>query len=110
MPSALLHDGYLYFLKSNNGILTCLDIATGQPAYSNQRLEGIGNIYASPAGAQDRIYIAGREGTTLVLRHGPEFGVLATNTLDDNFDASPAIVGNDLYLRGHHYLYCISRQ
>jgi len=30
--------------------------------------------------------------------------------LDDGFDASPARVDNDLYLRGNRYLYCIAQQ
>jgi len=109
VPSALLHSGALYFLKSNQGILTCIDIETGKPHYSNQRLEGIRAVYASPVGVADRIYLSGREGTTLVIRHGAEFGIIAANTLDDNIDASPVIVGDEIYLRGHQYLYCIGR-
>lgn len=109
VPSPLLHGGLLYFLKSNQGILTCVNIATGQPHYSNQRLESIGSIYASPVGVQDRVYLLSRDGVTMIIRHGPEFSVLATNTLDDNFDASPVIVGDELFLRGHQYLYCIAK-
>ena len=48
------------------------------------------------------------EPRTLVIRHGSRFEVLATNTLDDGFDASPALVDNELYLRGNRYLYCIA--
>jgi hypothetical protein len=59
-------------------------------------------------GAQGRVYIAGREGTTVVFRHGPAFEVLAENTLDDGFDASPALVERELFLRGYQYLYCIA--
>jgi len=109
-PSPLLHGGLLYFLKSNNGILTCLDVSTGKPHYSNHRLEGIRTVYASPVGVADRIYLSGREGTTLVIRHGADFGIIATNTLDDKFDSSPVIVGDEIYLRGHQYLYCITQQ
>ena len=108
VPSALLHRGALYFLKSNQGILTCIDIETGKPHYSNQRLEGINTVYASPVGVADRIYLTGREGTTVVIRHGAKFGLIATNTLDDKIDASPVIVGDELFLRGHQYLYCIA--
>ncbi|MFC1694335.1 PQQ-binding-like beta-propeller repeat protein [Candidatus Latescibacterota bacterium] len=108
VPSALLHRGALYFLKSNQGILTCIDIETGKSHYSNQRLEGIRTVYASPVGVADRIYLTGREGTTLVIRHGADFGIIATNTLDDKIDASPVIVGDELFLRGHKYLYCIA--
>jgi hypothetical protein len=50
---------------------------------------------ASPVAAQARVYIAGRNGTTVVLKHGPKYEVIATNVLNDNFDASPAIVGDD---------------
>ena len=110
VPSPLLHGGLLYFLRSNEGILTCVDVATGQPHYSRQRLEGINSIYASPVGVRDRVYLLSRDGVMMVIRHGPEFGVLATNTLDDKFDASPVIIGDEIYLRGHQYLYCIARQ
>lgn len=41
--------------------------------------------------------------------HGPKFSVLATNRLNDEFDASPVIVGDEIYLRGHKNLYCIAQ-
>ena len=44
----------------------------------------------------------------MVLKAGPSFEVLAANTLDDGFNASPALVGDTLYLRGHKYLYAIA--
>ncbi|MBU0638881.1 MAG: hypothetical protein KKB50_08455 [Planctomycetes bacterium] len=43
-----------------------------------------------------------------MLQHGPEFKLLATNTLDDSFTASPVIVGDELFLRGHQHLYCVA--
>jgi hypothetical protein len=43
-----------------------------------------------------------------VLAAGPKLEVLATNKLDDGFDASPVAVGNELYLRGRKHLYRIS--
>ena len=33
VPSPVLVDGVLYFLKSNNGILSALDAKTGKPHY-----------------------------------------------------------------------------
>jgi hypothetical protein len=35
--------------------------------------------------------------------------VLAKNTLDDGFDASPALVDSEMYLRGYKYLYAIAQ-
>jgi outer membrane protein assembly factor BamB len=51
--------------------------------------------------------LPGQEGTTLVIKHGPADEVLAKNALDDGFDASPALVDNELSLRGFKYLYSI---
>ncbi len=107
VPSPLLYRGGLYFLKSNSGILTQLDAATGAPRYS-ERLEGVPNVYASPVAADGRVYVVGRDGGAVVLAAGPQFKVLATNTLDERFDASPAIVEDSIYLRGARYLYRIA--
>jgi outer membrane protein assembly factor BamB len=107
VPSPLLTKGGLYFLKSNSGILTLLDPVTGALRYS-ERLEAVPNVYASPVAADGRVYVVGREGTTVVLSDGPKLQVLATNRLDDAFDASPALVERELYLRGAKHLYRIS--
>ncbi len=108
VPSPLLYEDILYLVKSNSGILTALDAKTGKAHYGPVRLEGIFEIYASPVAVNGRVYILGRDGTGLVLDNGPELEILATNSLDDGFDASPAIVGDEMYLRGYHHLYRIS--
>ncbi len=108
VPSPLLYDGKLYFLKTNSAILTCMDARTGEVLYTEQRLDGLTNVYASIVGASGRVYVAGRNGTTLVLKHGKELEILASNTLDDGFDASPAIAGRELYLRGRSHLYSLA--
>jgi outer membrane protein assembly factor BamB len=108
-PSPILMDGKLYFLKGNNGIMTCLNAKDGKVVYSNQKLDGITNIFSSPTGTKDKIYVAATN-VVNVVKAGPEFSILAKNTLDDTFEASPVIVGNDLFLRGIKYLYCISEK
>jgi outer membrane protein assembly factor BamB len=107
VPSPLLDDGALYFLKGNDGVLSCIDAATGAPRYEGQVLDGINQVYASPVGAADRVYVTGRNGMTLVIKRGPAYEVLARNSLDDSFSASAAMAGRELYLRGHKNLYCI---
>jgi len=109
VPSPLLYDGIVYFLKSNSGILSAYDVKTGKPHYALQRLDGVPNVFASPVGAKGRIYFPGQDGTTLVIKHGPAFEVLAKNALDDGFEASPALVDGELYLRGRKSLYSIGK-
>jgi outer membrane protein assembly factor BamB len=110
VPSPLLLGDRLYFTQLNNSVLTCLDSATGKPVIDRQRLPGLGDLYASPVAAKDRIYFTDRDGTTLVLRKGDKLEVLARNQLDDPIDASPAIVGKQLFLRSHGALYCIQEK
>ncbi|MCY4404191.1 MAG: PQQ-like beta-propeller repeat protein [Candidatus Poribacteria bacterium] len=108
VPSPLLSGDIIYFLKDNNGILTAIDKNTGMVHYGPERVTGISGVYSSIAGAADRVYIASRNGTVTVLKHGPEFEVLAVNKLDDSFNASPVFVGDELFLRGAQHLYCIA--
>jgi outer membrane protein assembly factor BamB len=110
VPSPLLYDDRLYFFASNNAVLSCIDANTGKPLYDGKRVEDLQGVYASPVGAGGRVYLVGRNGTTVVIKHGDEFEVLATNKLDDRIDSSPAIAGKDLFLRGHDYLYCIAEK
>jgi outer membrane protein assembly factor BamB len=110
VPSPLIYDGILYILKTNNGLLSAFDAPSGKPHYQLQRLDKAPNVFASLVGAAGRVYIAGRDGTTIVVKHGPSFQVLAENVLDDGFDASPAPVDREIYLRGYKHLYAIAEK
>lgn len=110
VPSPLLYGDRLYFLSQNTGILSCYDAKTGKAHYEAERVEGLGGVYASPTGADDKVFLVGRTGTSVVLKNSDKLEVLSTNKLDEKFDASPAIVGKQLFLRGHQYLYCIAEK
>lgn len=113
VPSPLLVNQRLYFTRSNSAILTCLDVTSGEAVLADKRLSEISNIYASPVAANGHVYLVGRDGTTLVFRElaaGGAMEVVAVNRLDDPLDASPAIVGKQLFLRGRQTLYCISEE
>ena len=49
------------------------------------------------------------EGRTVVLQRGKEVKVLAINEVDEKFHASPAIVGDAIYLRGEKHLFCFAK-
>jgi outer membrane protein assembly factor BamB len=107
VPSPLLYRGAVYFMKVNSGILTKLDAKTGAVRFTG-RLSDVPNVYASPVAADGRVYVVGREGRTAVLEDGPALKVLATNTLDDATDSTPALVDGEIYLRGAKSLYRLS--
>jgi outer membrane protein assembly factor BamB len=107
VPSAVLYGGLLYFTQSNQAILSCVDAKTGKILMERTRIKGLSNVYASLVGAGNHVYVVGRYGKTVVLKRTGKFDLVATNTLSDRFDASPAVVGDQLFLRGHKFLYCI---
>jgi outer membrane protein assembly factor BamB len=108
VPSPLLYRGSLYFLRHYQGILSVVAAQTGEETSGPFRLKGLDDIYASPVAADDKIYITGREGVTVVISEPDLPRMLSANRLDDRFSASLAMVGGDLFLRGEKFLYCIN--
>jgi outer membrane protein assembly factor BamB len=115
VPSPLLYDNRLYFVSGNEALLSCYDARTGELMTAKpQRIDGPRGVYASPVAADGRIYLVGRDGVTAVIKHVTEprenFEILATNELGEGIDASPALAGSELFLRGHEHLYCIAEK
>lgn len=110
VPSPLLYGDALYFLVHYQGVLTRLDTRTGADRPGAMRLGGIQDVYSSPLGAANRIYVTDRDGTTLVISHADAPDILARNQLDDAFSSSGAVAGDDLFLRGEKHLYCLTSE
>lgn len=109
VPSPLLYENTLFFLRHNQNILSQVDPKTGDNIAGPFRLGGIREVFASPVAADGRIYIADRSGNTIVFGYeNRKLSFRSVNHLDDKFSASPALVGNELYLRGEKHLYCLA--
>ena len=108
VPSPVLAGGRLYFTQANGNILTCVDAGSGKPLIDRARLPGVSNFYASPVAAAGRIYFTDRDGTTLVIKQSDTLEVLATNELGEPIDASPALAGPQMFLRGENSVWCIA--
>lgn len=108
IPSPLALGQRVYYLKGDSGQLTVLDSLSGAVEYGPERLQGVSEAWASPVLADGRMYVVGRDGRVEVLALAPEVRSLAVNALEDAFDASPAVAGDELYLRGKQRLYCLA--
>jgi outer membrane protein assembly factor BamB len=107
MPSPLVYGDQVYVLHEQ-GYLHCLDAKTGQEVYPRQRLQRTRRGFsASPWAYDGKVFCLSQDGTTYVVKAGPEFKLLEKNSLEDMFLATPAIAEGALYLRGRDYLYCI---
>jgi outer membrane protein assembly factor BamB len=102
-PSLLLI-GDLLFMVNDGGVATCLDAHTGAEVW-HARLPD--SYSASPVAAAGRIYFFSEDGNVTVIAAAREFKVLARNSLDEGFMASPAIDGRAFYLRTRTHLYRI---
>ncbi|MFN9499797.1 MAG: hypothetical protein ACK57K_00580 [Chryseotalea sp.] len=100
----------VFVFSQNTGLLSCLDAKTGKVLIDAQRVEGLNGVYASPIAADGRVYLVGRNGEAVVIKDSSTYEELATNKLDDKFDASPVAVGKSLLLRGHQFLYCLAEK
>lgn len=107
VPSPLLYQGKLFFLRHYQGILTVLDAKTGEERAGPFRMPGFNEIYASPMAAANKIYLVCRNGATLIIDSEKLPKVIGVNKLDDAFNACPIAIGKQLLLRGDKFLYCI---
>jgi outer membrane protein assembly factor BamB len=104
--SPLALQGYLYVLGQRGGFVSCYDGNTGKQVY-RERLPNARSFWASPWACDGKVFCLDDSGTTYILQAGPAFKLLGQNHLDDQFWASPAVVGGSLILRGVDNVYCI---
>ncbi len=113
VSTPLLYENHLYWVD-DRGLAWCVDANSGEVKY-RQRVTGLQTggrpVYASPVLAGDKILAVTRWDGTLVLPAKPEFKIVAQNRFpadDTDFNATPAISNNELFLRSNLALYCVA--
>jgi hypothetical protein len=106
-PSVVLVDDLIYFVTDKTGVASCLDAKTGKLVWKH-RLGG--KFSTSPLAVAGKIYFFDRDGKTTVIAQGRKFQKLAVNTLESGCMASPAIIGDTLYLRTATALYRLEQK
>jgi outer membrane protein assembly factor BamB len=99
-------DGKYLYVVNDGGVVYCLDLETGTPAYGPARLKP-GTYSASPTLADGRLYITSEEGMASVFAAGPKFQILAENAMDEYTLSSIAVSNGQLFLRTEKHLYAI---
>ena len=107
VASPLLSQGRLYYYKEKTGLLSCIDAASGTPHYETRRLPGMSRTYASPVAAGGHVYLTDRSGRIVVIKDAPTLEVVAENDMGEGVDATPAPVGDALFVRGERHLFCV---
>jgi len=110
IPSPLFYQDHVYYLGHYQGVLSRVNLKTGEAPSGPFRVDGLHEIYASPVAANEHLYLVDRSGLVVVLSSGETPEPVAANYLEDSFSATPALVGKDLFLRGENYLYCLTKE
>ncbi len=106
MPTPLAYRSLLYVL-ANNGVFDAYDLKSGKEIY-RQRLPLVGSGFsASPVAADGKIYLSNEDGDMLVVRAGPAFEHIATNSIGELLMATPALSNGIMYVRGASSLFAI---
>jgi len=104
VATPVIDRGILYMVK-DGGIVTKLDVASGQ-LLQEERVAGIGNYFASPVAGDGKVYFSSEPGTVSVLASQPEWNVISSHEFHERIYATPALAGGCLYIRTEQALYC----
>ena len=102
VATPLIYDGYVY-LAGERGVLTCLDVESGDLKYRERLFSD--RHRSTPVAANGHIYFTGRKGTVFVVKAGPELKVVSKNVLEEETTSSPAISDGRVYIRTYKALY-----
>lgn len=108
VPSTLLYQGVL-FMINDSGILLSIDPGTGSVLKQGRLKGAIDKYFASPVGADGKVFLVSQDGTASVVEAKGDWEVLAVNPLDDEVFATPAIADGKIYVRTKSTLYAFGR-
>jgi hypothetical protein len=108
IPTPLIYGNYFYVCRIN-GILLCYDAKSGEEIYKQRAGSMNGAFTASPVAADGKLYLVDEYGDVHVIKAGPEYELLKTNSLHESCLASPAISGKLLFVRTIGHLFAIGK-
>jgi outer membrane protein assembly factor BamB len=104
VPSPLCYQGRLFLIR-NGGLLQCYSAESGTPLYQ-ERIGVAGGYFASPIGADGRVYLASESGTiTVVDARADKLALLSQNAIGEQITATPALAEDKLYVRTDKHLF-----
>jgi outer membrane protein assembly factor BamB len=94
----------LLFLWSDEGFVSCVDVATGE-VHWRERVPG--TYYGSPVCVCNHLYCMSRDGDMVILAATKKFAVVARLPLGEGSNSTPAVADGKMYLRTFTHLISI---
>jgi outer membrane protein assembly factor BamB len=105
--ASAVSDGRHVYLLGPGGSLNCVDAQTGKAIWS-QELDG--RFSASPVIVEKTLLLFCEGGVAILVETGEQYKELGRREIGDDCVASPALVGDRLYIRGKNFLFCIGKR
>jgi outer membrane protein assembly factor BamB len=106
IPTPLIYNGQLYLCQTN-GVVVTYDALTGKRVYQQRLGQNGGSFSASPVAADGKIYFPSEDGDVFVVKAGPAYEALATNSMGEIIMATPAISDGVIFIRGLRHVFAI---
>ena len=100
--------GPYFVVVSDGGVASCFVADSGERLWMERIPEGRGHS-ASLLTANGLVYFFSDDGLMSVVKPGPTFEVIAQSQLGEKVSASPAVYGDQLFLRGEAHLFCLGK-
>ncbi len=111
VPSPIAIDDY-FLVVADNGVASCFDAKSGKRFWRERLLPkeaGDPGHSASLITANGLAYFTGDSGWITVVKPGPELEIVAQSQVGEEVYASPAVIGNQLFIRGEEHLFCVGK-
>lgn len=108
VPSTLLYRGAL-FMVNDSGILISFNPATGEVLKQGRLKGAIDKYFASPVGADGKVFLVSQDGTVSVVEAKGQWEMLSVNALGEEVFATPAIADGRIYVRTRSALYAFGK-
>jgi len=114
VPCGVVHQGNIFWMD-DRGLASCAETKTGALVFQERAgIEGGGGasraVYASTVMAGGHFFSVTRKQGTVVWKASEKFEEVAINRFVNDptdFNASPAIAGDQIFLRSNQAIYCV---
>jgi outer membrane protein assembly factor BamB len=101
------------YIVNESGVGQCIDLKSGEDKWAAQKprlagQKGTSATWGSMLLAGDRLYLMNKNSDTFIIRASPKFELLATNSLNEPAESSPAPSDGEIFLRTYKALWCIA--
>jgi outer membrane protein assembly factor BamB len=92
-------------MVNDSGILISFDPETGAVLKQGRLKGAIDKYFASPIGADGKVWLVSQDGTVSVVSAAAQWEILAVNALEDEVFATPVPADGELLIRTRSALY-----